>query len=181
MSHSAAFTVGASPGCPSQTKGSSSSVRRPQAGHPETSQPELRTVGSCWDAPVAAGEVDCTSQPGDAWPGARRVLETPPSAGACGSSLRGPVTPLRALWIPCILNVYLLRISAYSLPTRDQYQAYAHLNVLDHPGDQVIKAARRFGQKTVLEITLHCNPRTSFFTEGHSWCQTHVEKKRTGP
>lgn len=166
---------------PPQTQGSSSSVRRPRAGHPETSQLELRTAGSCCDAPVVAGEVDCTSQPGDAWPGARRVLETPPSVGACRSSLQGAGYSSQSWWIPCILNVYLLlRTSAYSLPTRDQYQAYTHLNVLDHPGDQVIKAARRFGRKTVLEITLRCNPRTGFFIEGHSWCQTHVEKKRTG-
>lgn len=31
------------------------------------------------------------------------------------------------------------------------------------------------------ELTLHCNPRTGFFTAGRSWYQTHVEKKGTGP
>lgn len=151
-------------------------------GHPETNQLECRTVGSCCDAPVAAGKVDCTSQLVMLGWGPGRCWKPRPAWEPAGVLCRGPVTLLRALRISCILNVYLLLgTSAYSLPTRDQYQAYTHVNVLDHPGDQVIKAARRFGRKTVLEIMLRCNPRTSFFIEGHSWCQTHVEKKRTGP
>lgn len=67
---------------PPQTQGSSSSVRRPRAGHPETSQLELRTAGSCCDAPVVAGEVDCTSQPGDAWPGAPKGVGNPTQRGS---------------------------------------------------------------------------------------------------
>jgi hypothetical protein len=44
-------------------------------------------VGSGGTATFAADMADYMSQPGNAWPEAWKVLETPPSLGACGSSL----------------------------------------------------------------------------------------------
>lgn len=135
-------------------------------------------MGSRCDPVFAAGKVDSTSQPGNAWPGAWKVLETAPSMGACGSW--PPWTGCSSLSSvdSCVFNMFTF-FSDFSLyfAHRRPIRAYTYLTVLDHPGDQVIKA-RRFGRKAVLEITLHCNSRTGFFIEGHSWCQTHVEQKK---
>lgn len=55
-------------------------------GQPEISQLERCAVGSWCDATFGTGKVDSTNQPGNAWPGAWKALETPPSMGACGNS-----------------------------------------------------------------------------------------------
>lgn len=72
--------------CPGvQALGPPSSVTQLHAGPPEVSQLELGAGASWRVATFAAGRVDSASQPGNAWPGAWKVLETPPSMGARGS------------------------------------------------------------------------------------------------
>lgn len=138
-------------------------------------------MGSRYEATCVAGRVDSMSQPGNAWPGAWKLLQTPPSMRACGSS------PAQTGSLQSSLDSGIFRMFTFFLGLRlilcppETNTKHTYLNVLDHPGDQVIKAARRFGRKAVLEITLHCNSRQGFFIEGHNWCQTYVEKKKTDP